>query len=431
MGPDVHLPPFDFFDPGAIMNPRRFSVVATATAAIAAVSVVVLASPAEAGGYAQGFQGASSAGLSNAVTGRPDIPEAGYYNPAGWALQHDWGLGAGGSFLLPMVDHEDPETGARTRAEVDGSVPPFAHGYGAYRDFAAGIYLGIPYGASLQWPEDWPGRFEVTATELRVMEAAPSVAWRPIDELAIAAGPRLVWGSLGYASAIDFARPGEEGFVELDASAQGVGAQIGAWGRVHDDVSLGASWRTAITLGFEGLAEFEDVPPEMADDAHDTNAHTDLVLPHRLALGLAYDVSVMGTLSLDLEYSLWSAYDTFDVHFESDDVDDISEPRDWNNTLSMRAGIEYVAPVDGLSVRSGIAIEPSPAPADTLTPAQPDTDRTSMSLGAGYRAAEGLDVDAAYNFIILDETSSRGEGFQGVYDGLIHVFTLGVRVRPM
>lgn len=396
---------------------------------LAACAVVATAMPASAGGYAQGFQGAASAGLSGAITARPDVPEAGYFNPAGWVIQDDWGVGAGGSLILPLVMHEDRSTGEVTRAEVDGAFPPYAHGFMRFGRFAGGISLGVPYGAGLQWPEDWPGRFEVTSTSLRAMEAAPSVAWRPVDRLSIAAGPRFVWGSVGYERFIDFAQPGEEGFVELDASAPGVGAQIGAWGRVHDLVTVGASWRSRVGLEFEGMARFEDVPEEMAHRAHDTIARTEMVLPHRFALGVAYEVAAMGILSLDLEYSLWGAFETFEVDFDSDDVDDISEERNWNNTISMRAGAEYVAPVDGLSVRSGLAFEPSPAPRETLSPAQPDTDRMVMSLGAGYQPAEGLEVDLAYNFIVLDRTSAANDGFGGTYEGQIHVFTLGIRGR--
>lgn len=400
------------------------------TAVIVAVGLATLSSPATAGGYTQSFQGAQSAGISGAVTARPDMPEAGYYNPAGWTLQDSWGVGFGGSLIFPIVMHEDPATGETTRAEIDGAFPPNLHAFGQWRDVAAGVSFGVSHGAGLQWPEDWPGRFEVTSTSLQALEAAPSLAWRPLDWLAIGGGPRFVWGSIGYERFLDFARPGEEGFVELNASAPGVGAQLGIWGAVSDRVSLGASWRSAINLEFEGVAEFEDVPMEMEDQAHDTNARTTMILPHRFATGVAYEVIGAGILSLDLEYTRWGAYDSFDVAFESDGVDDINEERNWRHTLGMRAGAEYMSPLDGLSVRSGLAIDPTPAPEDTLSPAQPDTDRTIMSLGAGYQVVEGLHFDLAYNYIILNRTASADEGFSGIYDGQIHVFSVGMQARP-
>ena len=401
-----------------------------AAVGIACASLAFLASPVEATGYAQGFQGAPSAGVGGAMTARPNTPEAGYYNPAGFALQDDWGAYVGGSLLFPLVYHEDEETRERTRAQVDGAFPPALHAYGSFGDFAAGLSLGIPYGASLQWPDDWPGRFEATSTSLSAMEAAPSVAWQPTDWLAIGGGPRVVWGTMGFGRALDFAREDEEGFVELEASAPGVGAQLGAWGQVHDLWSVGASWRSAIDLGFEGTARFEDIPEEMEDQAHDTRAETDMILPHRFALGVAYELAAAGVISLDLEYSLWSAFDTYEVRFDSDDINDIEEARDWSNTISMRAGVEYFAPVDGLSLRTGITVEPSPAPEETLSAAQPNTDRTSMSLGGGFEAVEGVNFDIAYNFIMMNRTASADEGMGGIYDGQIHVFSLGVTVGP-
>ncbi len=409
---------------------KRHSCLRCITCVGAAIAVALIATPAVAGGYSQGFQGAQSAGISGAVTARPDMPEAGYYNPAGWTLQQQWGIGGGGSLIIPIVIHEDPSTGRQTRAEVDGAFPPNVHAFGNWRDFAAGISVGVSHGAGLQWPEDWPGRFEVTSTSLQAIEASPSVAWRPLDRLAIGGGPRFVWGRVGYERFIDFARPGEEGFVGLEADAPGVGAQLGVWGAVTDRVMLGASWRSAIDLEFEGMANFEDIPIEMEDQAHDTMARTEMVLPHRFAAGVAYEVIGAGILSLDFEYTRWGAYETFDVTFDSDGVDDISEDRSWKHTLGMRAGAEYISPVDGLSVRSGLAIDPTPAPEDTLTPAQPDTDRTVMSLGAGYQVVEGLHFDMAYNFIILNRTTSADDGFSGIYDGQIHVFSVGMRATP-
>ena len=414
---------------GERMKLRLCNILPAAVAAVAGFAILTVAETAEASGYAQGLQGAPSAGVTGALTARPDVPEAGYFNPAGFAIQDEWGLGAGGSALFPLVQHEGDD-GERTRAEVDGAFPPYLHAFGRYQDFALGISAGVPYGSSLQWPEDWEGRFEATATSIRAMEAAPSVAWRATDWLAVGAGPRLVWADVGFERFQDVAREGEEAHVRLDASTPGLGAQAGAWVAPHDLWSFGASWRSAVDLNFEGMAHFDDVPPEMEPNMHDTPASTQMVLPHRLAVGVAYEIMANGIVSLDLEYSLWSSYDNFEVQFASDEVDDIVEDRDWNNTISMRVGTEFISPLDGLAIRTGLAYEPSPAPRETLTAAQPATDRTITSLGFGYSPFDGVEIDAAYNFSIFTRTASADEGLSGAYDGFIHAFTLGVHARP-
>ena len=395
------------------------------------LAVVMSAGEARAGGYAQGFQGAAAAGVSGAMTARPTVPEAGYFNPAGFVLQGEWGVSGGASGIFPFVSHEDPASRERTRAEVDGAFPPNFHGFGRWRNFAAGLSLGIPYGSGLQWPEDWSGRFEVTSTRLTAYEAAPSVAWRPVKWLAIGGGPRLVVANVGFQRQIDVARPGEEASVDLNATTTGLGGQIGLWAKPLDLLSVGVSWRSAVTLDFEGVARFENVPLEMQHQARDARAETTLVLPDRVALGVGYELGAFGMLSLDLEYNRWSVYETFEVRFDNqgeEGPEDLVERRDWEDTLTMRFGVEYFSPLDGLAIRSGFAIDPSPAQEETLSPAQPDMDRYIMSLGAGYQAGERLYVDMAYNYVILSRTASAGD-FAGIYDGQVHVFSLGITLR--
>lgn len=383
---------------------------------------------AAAGGFSQGYQGATATGLSGAVTGRPDMPEAGYYNPAGWALQGKWGASVGAAALIPLIFHEDPRSRERTQAEIDGAFPPHLHGFFRVGKFAGGLSLGIPYGSSLRWPEDWAGRFQITSTSLTAMEAAPSVAWRPLEWLAIGAGPRFLLARVDYGRNIDTARAGEEGQVSLKATTFSVGAQAGIWARPLDYLTFGVSWRSAVKMDFEGVARFEGIPAEMSQSAHDTTGRTTLIAPDRVAVGVAYELGVMGVISFDVEYNRWSAFDAFEVAFDSDGVSDIREERDWKDTFGMRVGIEYFAPVDGLRLRSGFAVDPSPAPQDTLTPAQPDLDRFIMSFGAGYEIGEGLHFDLAYNYIILSRTAASGSGFAGIYDGQAHAFSLGLRL---
>lgn len=413
------------------MTTRHTSSSLSAVVAVLTVAAGLIAVPETgwANGYEQGLQGAPSAGVTGAVTGRPDVPEAGHYNPAGWAIQEPWGAGFGGSGLFPLVQHEAPD-GDRTRAEVDGAFPPYLHAFGRYGDLAGGVTIGVPYGSSLQWPEEWPGRFEATSTAFRATEAAPSVAWRITDRVAVGGGPRLIWGELEFERFLDFAREDEEGFVSLEADTPAVAAQLGMWADVHEAIDLGVSWRSGSRLDFDGVAEFEDIPPEMQHRIHDTGAETEMILPHRVAVGLAYEIAAQGVVSLDLAYNRWSAFETFEVRFDSEDVDDIVEARDWNDTVSMSAGAEYAAPVEGLAVRTGLSYQPSPAPEQSVTAVQPDTDRTVTSLGLGYEPFERLEVDLAYNFILLSRTTAADEALSGAYDGFVHAFTLGLRTRP-
>src|SRR5690554_2586699 len=199
--------------------------------AIAALGLVGLwGAPALAGGYAQGTQGAASAAVAGAMTARPDTPEAAFYNPAGLALRPGWGAMVGTGVIFPTLFHVDPESGERTRAENDLAFVPHLHAsWRPGERVGLGLSVGVHYGSSLRWPENWEGRFEAQAVSLRAFETAPSLALRLTKWLSIGAGPRVLLGSIGLERQIDVARSGEEARVDLSANAWGLGAQAGVW----------------------------------------------------------------------------------------------------------------------------------------------------------------------------------------------------------
>ncbi len=377
-------------------------------------------------GYAQNVQGASAAGVSGAMVARPNTAEAGYYNPAGWVLQGSGGVSLSGAASVPWVDVEVEATEESGRAALDGRVQGQGFGFVRRGDVAVGLYGGQSYGGGLKWPEDWEGRYEVGAMEVSAWEVAPSVAYRPIDRVALGVGPRIVRGAMSQANRVAASQDGQEYLWEMEASAVGVGMQAGAWAAVSDSLALGASWRSAIDLEMEASTQalsLEDGEP------WDLEAMTTTVLPQRWSLGLAYRMAPMGILSLDLEYRRWGAYDRVEVGFDDSAAEPVVEERDWEGTLAMRAGVEARGLADGLIIRSGLAIEPSPAPEREARTAQPDGDRTVVSLGGGFEITSEWRIDGAYQFIILDQNASQGDGFEGIYDGQIHAFAMGLSGR--
>ncbi|RAL22256.1 hypothetical protein DL240_10405 [Lujinxingia litoralis] len=385
---------------------------------------------ARAGGFSQGVQGGASAGVAGALTARPDVPEAGYYNPAGFVLGRGWAVELGAGAIFPTLFHVDPRTGERTRAENELALVPHLHARARLgKRWGVGLSVGIPYASSLRWPAGWEGQAEAGALSLRAWEVAPSLAFRPTRWLALAAGPRLLRAGVGLERAVDVAENPQQAQMTLKAGAFGLGAQVGLWANPWRSLNLGLSWRSAVRLNMEGPAELAHLSPELAAELGDTRASTSLGLPDRLVLGLAWELSAQGIVSLDLEYQRWSSHEHFEVDFDDARVADLSESRDWRDTITMRLGLEYGSPVNGLTLRSGFAIDPSPAPPGALSPAQPETDRYIASLGLAYDVAERLRVNLAYNYVILSQTSAGTEAYPGIYDGFSHVLVLSVRAK--
>jgi long-chain fatty acid transport protein len=382
-----------------------------------------------AAGFSQGLQGAASSGMAGAVTAHPEMVEGGYFNPAVYAFTPGLTFGLGGALVMGQLTHIEPSTGAETNTLPARGTPPYAHVAMGHGPIATSLSLMVPFGSGLSWPEDWAGRFEVTQIGLQALEITPSIAARPIKQVAIAAGPRILNATVEYRRRIDTVNPEREGSVHLGTAGWGLGWQAAILAEPLAGWTVGASYRSKARFDFTGRAHFEDIPIEMSHKAHDTTAKTTLVLPERLAVGTAYRFGFGLMLSVDLEYTGWRVFEVFAIDFDSEDVPDVAEPRRWHDTLALRVGAEYTGLVDGLAMRAGFAIDPSPSPRDTLSPSLPDSDRYLVTVGAGYAFGFGLRGDLALGRVILAPTASHGEAFAGEYRGAIHVMSAGLGGR--
>lgn len=397
--------------------------------ALVGLCLFLYAGPVEGAGFAQGMQGAKSSGMAGAVTARKDLRESGYFNPASYAFEPGLTFGFGGALVMGQMAHIDPQTGERTETLPGSGMPPYAHV--AYSDgmFAGSLSFLVPFGSGLGWPEDWAGRFEITEIGLQALELSPSVAFRPIPQIAIAAGPRILNATVEYKRRINTVNPPQEGSVHLGTAGWGRGWQASILGEPIEDWTVGLSYRSQVRFDFAGAAHFENIPIEMSHRAHDSAATTTLVLPGRLALGTAYEFGFGLLLSADVEYMGWRTFDEFAINFESEGVPDVAEPRNWNDTVALRIGAEYGGLAEGLALRTGVAIDPSPSPRDTLSPSLPDTNRVVATLGASYAFGFGLEVDGAYGRVFMSPTSSEGEAFPGDYRASVNLLSLGIGGR--
>lgn len=399
------------------------------TAAALFVVAVFTTTNASAAGFAVGEQGASSLGVAGAATARDDLPETGYYNPAATPAGPVGTVGV--SLIFPNIEHVDPDSGETTSAEGGAETPPYVH-LGWIADFgrhrAGLIAVGhVPFGAGLHWPGDWTGRFDVTAIELQVFEVSANAVYG-LDltddlSLGVSASLRALRSTVELSRQIDAVE--SEASVRLGGVANAFSGGAAAHARWRD-LCVGLNFRAAATMDFTGAAHFEDVPPELSGAAHDQAVSTSVTLPRRLAVGGAYDLG-FGTPSVEAEWFGWSSFQTFGIDFADEETPDVEEPRNWHDTVTLRAGYEHRLPMLPLSLRGGVAFDPTPSPTDTLSPTLPDASRIVGTIGAGYHFDFGLRIDAAFAHIALLGAEATGEdAFPAIYGGSAEVLSFGV-----
>ena len=178
----------------------------------------VAASTLMASGYKIPEQSLNSTALAGAYVSNATTADAAYYNPANMAFMSDdkhLELNAMYIHLNPVDfsgDIIDPTTGtpvySTSQSASEDFILPQAYlvsaPIGASKDVRIGISINEPAGLSKQWPDGIEAAYAEEFT-LKVIEINPSVSYRIMDNLAIAAGVRFVYseGTIKSALGID------------------------------------------------------------------------------------------------------------------------------------------------------------------------------------------------------------------------------------
>jgi long-chain fatty acid transport protein len=396
-------------------------------AAAGAALVVVGGGAARAGGFAVAEQSASAGGTGGTGAAREDDPSAAWYNPA--ALADGGGLRLGGGVIAAMSSLRAEAMDGSWSTDSETGVSPLPSLQASYADgrFAAGVSLGVPFGASVAWPEDWPSRHEIIASRLVVVRTAPFVAWRH-RRFRVAAGPHLDAGQMSIRRTLDFVD--SEGDVELSLRGAGVGFHLAGFARVVDRpdsrLDLGLAYKSRTRLGLSGEADFTS-PDAFSMKTADQPAESALTMPDRVTAGAAWSRGRL-TLLLDLELAAWQVHEEIAIDFEREETPDVVQPADWHATVAVRAGAEWRQ--DGWTGRAGLYRDPAPSPADRLGPSSPDSTRIGGSLGVGRALTGGLAVDGFWGFLQLaGRDSENPESMPARYGGRAHMVGLGVRYQ--
>jgi long-chain fatty acid transport protein len=139
-------------------------------------------------------------------------------------------------------------------------------------------------------------------------------------------------------------------------------------------------------------------------------------------------------LEADWQWVGWSTVDKITIDFADPASPDNETPKNWENSSSLRLGIERS--FERLAFRAGYAYDMTPIPAETIDPSLPDSDKQTFALGGGYRF-DRASVDLGYMFIVSRDREVRntlptgGTPFnqQGKYSTRMHEVGLGFSYR--
>lgn len=386
-----------------------------------AIAIVLVPSVAAAGGFAVPAQTITAAGTGGAGAARDDEAGAAWTNPAALADGGGWRVGLGVVLARPQLTGRGADGAWTADTDAGWSTPPHLDVAWSRGAWTAGVAIGVPFGGGVDWPIDWPGRFEIVHSRLIVGRIAPFVGAR-FGSIRVAAGPHVDRGRLTLGRQLDFIDT--EGDVAIDLAGTGVGGHAAIWYQ-RGAVAIGATYKSRTAMTLRGGADFE-APPEFAARTPDQAAQAALTTPDRIAVGASWRRDRWRVLA-DLEVTLWGTYRELTIDFADAATPDVHRRNAWHTTASARLGAERRIG-DGVVVRGGGAIDPSPAPASTLSPISPDGLRLSVTAGVSAAVARAVIADGFVEYLrVATRDATSGETMAASYGGWAVLVGVGLR----
>ncbi len=388
-----------------------------------ALVLILTSSAAQAGGLAVAEQNAVSAGTGGAGAGRDDDAGAAWHAPAALADGGGWRVGLSLAFAHPALQARGDDWSTDT--ESAWATPPHLDASFAHDQWAAGVAVGVPFGGGVTWPATWPGATQAVRSDLMVIRVAPFAAYR-LGPLRIAAGAHVDAGRLQIERNLDFIDM--QGDVRLDLAGQGVGVDASAYYVPRPDLGIGLTYRGRTTIAFDGNANFT-APDAFSEKTPDQTAATSMTMPDQIVLGARWRRGALTAL-VDLEYTRWSVNDRTTVDFTEDATPNAIQENGWHDTATFRTGVEWKSG-ETIVGRAGGYYDPSPVPAEHLTPSSPDATRVAATAGASWRfaAAWTADVFGEHMWLLRRDTTSV-DTMPASYGGTAIVLGAGVRWTP-
>ena len=408
--------------------------------ALAALILGLAAVPSHAVGYGLFQHGGRTTGQVGAFVARASDPSAVTFNPAAIARLDGFQL-LGGLDFENDTDSFDSTAGSFDAGHVIQFPPVVYATWRAAEDsrWAVGLGLDAPFWTTLDWkPALFPERFEQKKFELTVFQLHPVVAFRLSDRWSVGGGVRYLKGSLEQDDSKVFlviTGPLHRQAVEEERMAKsdvdGLGWDL-ALHYATERWGWGGVLRSAVELEGSGdsrfrIRDFQLPPVDQALFVPSGSVSQKFELPAEFSTGIWFAPYPELRVELDAAWQRWSDVAASTVRFGPGGLlvreESLSRFGDWDDTLSMRLGVEGDL-TDQVSLFGGIAREESPVSGAAVSPGFPRGDAMVYAVGASYNFPQ-ISFDLGYSLHDHD----RNRAGSGSYTARSTVWSASARWR--
>jgi long-chain fatty acid transport protein len=372
--------------------------------------------------------------MGTEVTADPAAPSVLYNNPAAMTGLEGTQFEAGISLINPSVTVSTlvaPGVTIETDVEDNWWTPPGAYVTHQYNDKVwMGFGVFSRFGLGVEYPDDWPGRYNVQEATIQSLDLNPSIAVKVLDNLSLAVGLRAQWFDFELYKALPTGEPGVDPDLQLHIAGDnwGIGYNLGAFFQATEWLSLGVSYDSEIDQEIEGDYTVRS-PLGLAGSG---GGGGDITTPAILRFGASAQATDKLTVNAGILYTMWSSYDALVINFNPALLGlypVVPSPKDWDDVLRYQVGVEY-ALNETWALRAGYIFDETPDPDEHVDYIVPANDRHLLSVGVGYKK-DNFFCDAGYTYLMIDDRDVTGRPEDGVFtgeftDGSTHILGLSV-----
>lgn len=281
-----------------------------------------------------------------------------------------------------------------------------------------GLGAGVPFGLSLDWDDDWVGRFHATRSSIKSLEIDPSIAWKPAGWLSLGAGVdalrmqaslsdavsyQAVALATGSSAIIGATPPGAEGIANMRGADWAWGWNLGAMLDLGPDTRVGVSYRSRIRVKLAGDVTFHDRPAALAvvPALADGPATASVTLPDTFSIALSHVPAPRWQALADWTWTGWSSIPSLDIYRRGGPLL-TSDPLKLKDSWRAGLGLNYQCS-DPLKLRVGVAHSTSAIPDATRTARLSDNDSNQLAVGAQWVPTPAWALDFGYAYVLFKD----------------------------
>ena len=392
----------------------------------------IAASTLMASGYKIPEQSLNSTALAGAYVSNTTAADAAYFNPANMAfMSTEKHLELSAMYIhLNPVDFKgqvlgQPEHNAQSASE-DFVIPQaylVSAPLGEDEDVRIGLSLNAPGGLSKRWPEG----IESTMAEeftLKVIEVNPTLSYRILDNLAVAAGVRFIYSE----GIIKGGVKGTSKYLDMTGSSWDLGYNVALSYKPLSVWGLALTYRSNVDLTEEGGQSM--VHPQYGPIT--LPATVSVPLPATFTFATDVDVTESTNIEFVYERAFWSAYDELDIRVMDQPLNKSGKatPKNWKDTNTFRLGLTQGLG-ESIDLMVGLTYDETPIPEETIGFELPDSNALVGAMGLRWAMSESTDIGAAVLYDQKEErtvsASTNDNNIDGTFSGASAlIVTLGL-----